>query len=251
MRCRGTVEADAAVQGAQRSGCPPVPSAEQPHGRRYQQGSNQRGVHHDRRLPACDHSSATEERPASGRHRTERHEVRRVREGAAGKATVRGIGGHLLAQPGAGAGDGDVLSGSTSLVRQKGYLSTPSQPVRFITGTPHNSTCAVSYYLATGWASGFVANITITDTGPNPITGWTLAFSFPAATESVSGSYWNANVAQNGQNVVVTPVDWNANLAPNAGNTVSFGFVGNQTGANPPPDSFTLNGTVCTTTYSS
>ena len=134
---------------------------------------------------------------------------------------------------------------------QNGYLSTPSQPVRFITGTPHNSTCAVSYYLATGWASGFVANITITNTGPNPITGWTLAFSFPAATESVSGSYWNANVAQNGQNVVVTPVDWNANLAPNAGNTVSFGFVGNQTGANPPPASFTLNGTVCTTTYSS
>jgi len=42
-----------------------------------------------------------------------------------------------------------------------------------------------------------------------------------------------------------------ANLAPNAGNTVSFGLVGNQTGANPPPASFTLNGTVCTTTYSS
>ena len=28
-----------------------------------------------------------------------------------------------------------------------------------------------------------------------------------------------------------------------------FGFVGDQTGANPPPASFTLNGTVCTTTY--
>jgi len=45
-------------------------------------------------------------------------------------------------------------------------------------------------------------------------------------------------------------VDWNAYLAPNGGNTVNFGFVGNQTGANPSPASFTLNGTVCTTTYS-
>src|SRR6185312_131157 len=45
---------------------------------------------------------------------------------------------------------------------QKGYLSAPSQPVTFITGTPQNSTCAVSYYLNTGWDSGFVANISVT-----------------------------------------------------------------------------------------
>ncbi len=134
---------------------------------------------------------------------------------------------------------------------QKGYLSPPSPPVTFITGTPRNSTCAVSYDISTGWDSGFVANITVTNTGPDPITGWTLAFSFPTTTESVSGSTWNAHFAGSGQNVVVTPVDWNANLAANGGNTVSFGFVGNQTGANPPPASFTLNGTVCTTVYSS
>jgi hypothetical protein len=49
--------------------------------------------------------------------------------------------------------------------------------------------------------------------------------------------------------VIVTPSADNAHLAANSGNTVSFGFVGNQTGANPPPTAFTLNGTVCTTTY--
>jgi len=132
---------------------------------------------------------------------------------------------------------------------QKGYLSAPSTPVTFITGTPQHSTCAVSYSLSTGWDSGFVANISVTETGPSPITGWTLAFAFPATTESVSGSTWNANFSESGQNVVVTPVSWNANLAANGGNTVGFGFVGNQSGANPPPTSFTLNGTVCTTTY--
>jgi hypothetical protein len=127
----------------------------------------------------------------------------------------------------------------------------PSEPVTFITGTPQNSTCAVTYNVSTGWDSGFVASISVTDTGPNPITGWTLAFSFPATTESVGSSTWNANYSETGQNVIVTPVSGDTNLAANSGNTVSFGFVANQTGANPPPASFTLNGTVCTTTYSS
>jgi hypothetical protein len=133
---------------------------------------------------------------------------------------------------------------------QAGYLSMPSSPVTFTTGTPRDSTCAVTYDVVSGWASGFVANISITNTGPNPITGWTLAFSFPTSTVSVSSSTWNATYAADGQNVVVTPVDWNAYLAANGGNTVNTGFVGNQTGANPSPASFTLNGTVCATTYS-
>jgi len=134
---------------------------------------------------------------------------------------------------------------------QKGYLSPPSPPATFITTTPTNSTCAVTYDLSDGWGTGYVANISITDTGPNPITGWTLAFSFPSDTESVSSSNWNANYSENGENVVVTPVSWDGNLAADSGNTVSIGFVGNQNGAYPSPASFTLNGTVCTTTYSS
>ncbi|GAA3453512.1 cellulose binding domain-containing protein [Dactylosporangium matsuzakiense] len=131
-----------------------------------------------------------------------------------------------------------------------GYLSPPSPPVTFTTGTPATSTCAVTYDISGGWGSGFVASITVTNTGPTPVTGWTLAFALPATTESVSGSTWNATFAVNGQNVVVTPAAYNATLAANAANSASFGFIGNQTGANPPPTSFTLNGTVCATTYS-
>jgi hypothetical protein len=134
---------------------------------------------------------------------------------------------------------------------QMGYLSLPSAPATFVTTTPANSTCAVSYDISDGWGTGFVANINITDTGPNSITGWTLAFGFPSGTESVSSSNWNANYSESGENVNVTPLSWDGYLAPNGGNTVSIGFVGNQDGAYPSPASFTLNGTVCTTTYSS
>ena len=132
---------------------------------------------------------------------------------------------------------------------QRGFLSAPSQPATFITGTPQQSSCAVTYAVSTDWGNGFVAGISVTDTGPAPINGWTLAFSFPTTTESVSGSFWNATFAETGQNVIVTSQGGNPDLAANGGNTVSFGFVGNQNGANPPPASFTLNGAVCTTTY--
>jgi Cellulose binding domain/Fibronectin type III domain len=133
---------------------------------------------------------------------------------------------------------------------QRGYLSSPSPPVTFVTTTPANSTCAVTYDDTGGWDTGFIASVSITDTGPNAINGWTLAFTFPSDTESVSGG-WNANYSENGENVNVTPVNWDGYLAPNGGNTVSIGFVANQDGAYPSPAAFTLNGTVCTTTYSS
>jgi Cellulose binding domain/Fibronectin type III domain len=136
-------------------------------------------------------------------------------------------------------------------IDQRGFLSLPSAPVTFTTGTPANSTCAVDYDVSTGWGSGFVANVSITNTGPSAIDGWTLAFSFPSSTESVSSSTWNANWSSSGQNVLATSLDWDATLAPNSGNTVSIGFVANQNGAYPSPASFTLNGTVCNTTYSS
>ena len=135
-------------------------------------------------------------------------------------------------------------------VDQSGHLSPPSQPVRFTTGTPATSSCAVSYDVTQGWGSGFVANVAITDTGPNPVNGWTLAFTFPSGTESVSSSNWNANWSESGRSVVATNLNWDGYLAPGSGNSVSIGFVANQNGAYPSPASFTLNGAVCTTTYS-
>jgi Cellulose binding domain/Fibronectin type III domain len=128
-----------------------------------------------------------------------------------------------------------------------GHLSRPSAPVTVRTGTPTDSTCQVSYRTTGGWGNGFNAEVTITNTGPNPITGWTLSFAFPSPGESITG-YWNANVTQSAQNVTATPVSWNGTLAAGGGNSASFGFTVANTGANPAPTVFRLNGTVCTTT---
>jgi hypothetical protein len=146
---------------------------------------------------------------------------------------------------------GTAYTLNVTAVDQMGYQSLPSAPVDFITGTPSNSTCAVSYELSDGWGTGFVANLTITNSGPNAINGWTLAFTFPSDTESVTSSNWNGNWTWSGTNAEVTNLSWDGYLAPDSGNTVSLGFVGSQNGAYPSPASFTLNGTVCSTTYSS
>jgi hypothetical protein len=133
---------------------------------------------------------------------------------------------------------------------QSGRLSQPSLPVTFTTGSPANSTCSVSYLVTQGWGSGFIGNISVTNTGPSSIDGWTLTFTFPASSESVS-SGWNGNWTENGPNVHVTNLDWDGTLAPSAGNTVDIGFVGSNNGAYPSPASFSLNGTPCSATYSS
>jgi hypothetical protein len=127
-----------------------------------------------------------------------------------------------------------------------GRLSRPSDPVTVRTGTPQDAPCKVSYTLTGGWGNGFNASVTVTNTGPAPITGWTLAFTFPSTGESVSG-YWNANVSQQGSQVRATPVDWNATLAADGGNSATFGFTGANNGAYQSPTVFTLNGAVCTT----
>jgi cellulase/cellobiase CelA1 len=127
-----------------------------------------------------------------------------------------------------------------------GRLSAPSVPIRFTTGTPQNSPCAVSYKITNGWGTGFVADIVITNRGADPINNWTLNFTFPAGSESV-GSGWNGTWTATGSDVKVTPADFNTTLAGNGG-TTDIGFVGNNDGAYPSPGAFTLNGTICTTT---
>ena len=126
-----------------------------------------------------------------------------------------------------------------------GRLSSPSAPVRFTTGTPADSTCAVSYRVTNAWGTGFIGDIVITNRGPAPITGWTLGFTFPAGSESVD-SGWNGTWTETGRDVKVTPADFNTTLT--AGGTADVGFVGANAGAYPSPEAFTLSGTLCTTT---
>jgi cellulase/cellobiase CelA1 len=102
------------------------------------------------------------------------------------------------------------------------------------------SSCNVRYAPYT-WASGFTADVVITNTGSGTISGWTLAFGFPDDQEITNG--WNATVTQNQRDVTAVNAGHNGTVAPNA--TVSFGFQGTYGGTNGSPVAFTLNGASC------
>ena len=99
-------------------------------------------------------------------------------------------------------------------------------------------------YTANNWGNGgFGASITINNLG-DPITNWTLTFSFPGSQRVTNG--WNANWNQpsGSANVTATSMSYNGSLGTNA--STQIGFNGSFTGTNTAPSSFSLNGTTCT-----
>lgn len=100
-------------------------------------------------------------------------------------------------------------------------------------------TCRVDYE-TTVWGTGLTADITITNTGAEPVTGWTLSFALPAGQDIISG--WNGTFAE-ADTVEVSNAPYNETIPP--GGSVTVGFVARHTGDTSPPERFTLNGDAC------
>jgi hypothetical protein len=101
--------------------------------------------------------------------------------------------------------------------------------------------CQVTYTVSSQWSGGFGATVSLTNLG-DPVTGWTLAWSYTAGQQITQA--WQASVSQSGSQVTARNLSWNGGIATNA--AVSFGFNGSWTTANPAPSSFALNGVTCT-----
>ncbi|ROT28198.1 cellulose binding domain-containing protein [Micromonospora sp. HM5-17] len=124
-----------------------------------------------------------------------------------------------------------------------GRVSWASPPLTFTTGSPRESTCGVRFSTVTDWGNGYVGTIDIVNNGDEPITGWTLTYTWPTDWQQVS-SGWSGTWEQVGRTVRVTNADDNRQIP--AGGGTSTGFVAAYSGPNVPPGVFTLNGVVCT-----
>jgi len=109
-------------------------------------------------------------------------------------------------------------------------------------GSTGGGACQVVYSTQSQWAGGFVAGITVTNTGGSAISGWTLKFTFPGDQQITDT--WNGSSSQSGENVTITNASYNGAIA--AGGNASLGFQGTWTNSDAAPTSFTLNGTTCT-----
>ncbi|NUR60207.1 MAG: glucanase [Catenulispora sp.] len=103
------------------------------------------------------------------------------------------------------------------------------------------STCQVTYAVQSQWPGGFVAAVTISNTGSSAINAWTLAFNFPGD-QQITNS-WSATVSQNGAAVTARNLSWNAGIP--AGGNVTFGFQGTWTASLASPTDYSVNGLVC------
>jgi xyloglucan-specific exo-beta-1,4-glucanase len=118
---------------------------------------------------------------------------------------------------------------------------TPT-PTPSTTGTAVALACHVSYSTQSQWAGGFVANVTVSDTGTAPINGWTLVFTF-AGDQKVT-SDWGTTITQSGAKVTAANVSYDGAIS--AGGNTSFGFQGTWASSDSPPTSFAVNGVTCT-----
>ncbi|MDX3696516.1 cellulose binding domain-containing protein [Streptomyces europaeiscabiei] len=101
--------------------------------------------------------------------------------------------------------------------------------------------CSVSYRVTYRWNGGFNADVTITNTGNVPISGWTLRWSLIRG--QMVTNMWNATSRQSGAEVSATDVPKSATIP--AGGTQVVGFTGNNRFDNPDPTVFSLNDHSC------
>ncbi|WP_062437611.1 cellulose binding domain-containing protein [Herbidospora daliensis] len=116
-----------------------------------------------------------------------------------------------------------------------------SNTVVFTAGAEPVLSCQVVYSAVT-WGTGMTANVSIKNTGDEPIEDWALTFTFPATGQQLDRG-WSADWAQSGQRVTATGVSWNQDIAP--GRTLWIGFNGEHAGVNPAPVDFAVNGSAC------
>ena len=102
--------------------------------------------------------------------------------------------------------------------------------------------CHIDYTVTNEWPGGFQAALVIHNTGVNPISSWTLKWSF--ADGQVIDGAWNTAETQSGSTVTMHNLSYNGAIPVGEG-IYGIGFVGTQSGTNAEPTKFTLNGTVC------
>lgn len=134
-------------------------------------------------------------------------------------------------------------AGNVSIATETVRVAAPTPPPPPTSPPTTPLQCRVAYTTIGQWPGGFVAGVTLTNTGRTPISGWRLTFRF-GGDQRISSS-WTATFSQSGPAVTLTSAASSGELA--AGATTSVGMRGTWETRSAPPTAFALNGVPCTT----
>jgi hypothetical protein len=106
--------------------------------------------------------------------------------------------------------------------------STAYTPVSYTTSTgptappPAIGTCTLTSSVSNSWSGGSQLQLTVTNSGTTPLTGWTVGFMLADTSETITSS-WNATVSQSGQQVSAVNASYDGSVA--TGESTTFGVV--------------------------
>ncbi|BCB86648.1 serine/threonine-protein kinase [Phytohabitans suffuscus] len=106
--------------------------------------------------------------------------------------------------------------------------------------TPPARACSVAYALKRDSGREFLADLTVTNSGGQPVEGWRLTFAFPGDQRLVDAR--SVEYAQTGRDVVIQP---SGQRRIPAGESVAVAVTGRYQKGNPLPTAFAVDGTEC------
>ena len=137
------------------------------------------------------------------------------------------------------AGNVSIASNTVVVTGGTGGPGSPSASVS--PSAPPVLSCRATFTYTSVWASGFVADVTVTNTGATPINDWVITFTFGG--DQRVGQAWNATAGQTGAAVTLTHASWNRVVPP--GGSVTVGMYGARTAPLTPPPVVAVNGVPC------
>ncbi|WP_129843274.1 glycosyl hydrolase [Streptomyces sp. RFCAC02] len=87
----------------------------------------------------------------------------------------------------------------------------------------HHGGCRATHTVTESWGTGFLAEVTVENTGDAPVEGWRVGWRHDGGA-AVPSSVWGSQVTTGESTVLATPSGWNAELAP--GGSTTFGYLG-------------------------
>lgn len=93
----------------------------------------------------------------------------------------------------------------------------PSSPI---------TSCGADYAITNTWSTGFIAGVTVTNTGAVQISNWQVTVTIPGG---AFDSGWSGTYTGAGSTVIIDPAGWNATIPPGGSTTVGFAGTGDGT----------------------